>query len=133
MKHWLIAYGAALVVFLVVDLVWLGVVARSFYAEQLGRLMRPDVQRVAAALFYFGFVAGLVFLAVRPGQPDWSVWQAAAQGAVVGLLAYGTYDLTNWATLRDWPVAMSLVDMLWGTALSATVAGLSRLVLEISA
>lgn len=133
MKHWLIAYGAALVVFLIVDLLWLGVVARGFYVEQLGRLLRPDTQRLPAALFYFGFVAALVFLAVRPGDPDWTLVQTAIHGAVIGLLAYGTYDLTNWATLRDWPVTMSIVDMLWGTALSATVAGISRLVLEITA
>lgn len=126
MKRFLVAYGATVVAFLVIDGVWLGVVARSFYANQLGGLMRDNIVVAPAALFYLVYAAGLVFLAVRPGS-DVSLWSVAGYGALVGLLAYGTYDMTNWSTLKNWPAAISLVDMSWGTVLSASAAVLGAL------
>lgn len=129
MKSYLIAYASAVVAFLLVDGIWLGVVAKSFYAEHMGDLLRKDFLVVPAVGFYLLFTAGLVFLAVRPEQTDVSLLSVALYGAVVGFLAYGTYDMTNLATLRNWPLIVSVVDMLWGTVLSATVATVSRLVL----
>lgn len=118
----LTAYGAAVVVFLGLDALWLGVVARGFYARRLGALLRPRPDLRIALVFYLFYVAGIVLFAVQPGlaAESWAV--AAAHGAALGLLAYGTYDLTNQATLRDWPVAVTLVDMAWGGALTATAA-----------
>ncbi len=130
MKSFAIAYGAAVVAFLVIDGIWLGVVAKSFYANQLGDLLRKDFLPLPAAAFYLAYTAGLVFLAVRPGQSDVSLASVAIYGAVVGFLAYGTYDMTNLATLRDWPAIVSVVDMVWGTVLSASVATVSAVVLR---
>lgn len=122
MKSFLIAYGAAIVAFLIIDGVWLGLVAKNFYANNLGELLRKDFLLLPGIIFYLMFTAGLVFLAVRPGQSDIPLINIALHGAVVGLLAYGTYDLTNLATLRNWPVMLTVVDMAWGTVLSASVA-----------
>ena len=108
--------------FLVLDGLWLGVIAKNFYAEQLSEHLRKDFRIVPAVAFYLVFTAGLVFLAVRPDQPELPLSNIALYGAVVGLLAYGTYDMTNLATLRDWPLKVSLVDWVWGTALSSAVA-----------
>lgn len=122
MKSYLIGYAAAIIAFLIIDGIWLGVVAKNFYANNLGDLLRKDFLVLPSVIFYLMFTAGLVFLAVRPGQPDLSLLNIALHGAVVGLLAYGTYDLTNLATLRDWPPILSVVDLIWGTVLSASVA-----------
>ena len=107
--------------FLVIDGIWLGVVAKNFYAANLGELLRKDFLLLPSAIFYLMFTAGLVFLAVRPGQPELSLLNIALYGAVVGMLAYGTYDMTNWATLRGWSSTLSIVDTVWGTVLSASV------------
>lgn len=125
MKIYLIAYLSAVAAFLVLDGLWLGLVAKSFYAEQMGDLMRKDFLVAPAALFYLVYAAGLVFLAVRPANPDIALTEIALYGAVVGFLAYGTYDMTNLSTIRDWPPLMSVVDLVWGTALSAGVATIS--------
>ena len=116
------AYLATLVVFLAVDSVWLGVVARNFYASQLGNLMRDNINFLAAGGFYLAYVAGIVFFAVAPALTAESWSKAALNGAVLGLIAYGTYDMTNLATLRDWPIAMSVVDMAWGGVLTGASA-----------
>ena len=118
------AYALTLVVFLALDFLWLGIVARGFYASQLGGLMRENINYLAAGGFYLAYVAGIVFFAVAPAIAGGSWGRAALSGALLGLLAYGTYDMTNLATLRDWPVAMSIVDMIWGgfiTGMSATL------------
>ena len=122
MKSFFIAYGASLFTFLVIDAIWLGLIAKKFYAEQLGELMRPDILFLPAGLFYLLYSAGIVLLAVRPEQPGLSLTNVAVYGAIVGFLAYGTYDITNIATLKNWPLAMSAVDMVWGTFISALVA-----------
>lgn len=129
MKSFFIAYITAVVAFLIIDGLWLGVIAKSFYAEYMKDFLRKDILVAPAAGFYLLYTAGLVFLAVRPGQLDISLFNVAAYGAIVGFLAYGTYDMTNYATLRDWPLIVSAVDLLWGTLLSAAVATLSRMVL----
>ncbi len=131
MKSFFIAYGVAVVAFLLIDGIWLGVVAKTFYAQQLGDLLRPSFLPVPAIVFYLAYTAGLVFLAVRPFDANVSLTSVALYGALVGFLAYGTYDMTNLATLKDWPVAMSLIDMLWGTILSACVATISASALRL--
>ncbi len=113
------AYGFTLAAFLVIDLIWLGVVARGFYVSQLGPLLRDNPLIAPAALFYLAYVAGIVWFAVNPALADGSWRTAALNGAILGLLAYGTYDMTNLATLRGWPVAVTVVDIVWGTLLGA--------------
>ncbi len=115
-------YAVVLIVFLVLDYVWLGIVARNFYAQQLGILMRDNPNFLAAGIFYAFYCAGIVLFAVQPGLSSGSWMMAACLGALLGLLAYGTYDMTNLATLRGWPVLMSIVDMAWGAVLTGIAA-----------
>jgi uncharacterized membrane protein len=124
----LIAYGATAVVFLALDLVWLGAVANSFYRSELEPLMREQVNIPVAAGFYALYVLGLVIFSVAPALAAGSWRTALVYGALFGFFAYATYDLTNLATLRHWPVALTLVDLLWGTALSGMSATLGYLI-----
>jgi len=114
-------YAVALPTFLVIDLIWLGVVARSFYQGQMGHLMRTHVNWVAAVAFYLLFVAGIVVLAVWPAVERQSLAHAVILGALLGLVTYAAYDLTNLATLEGFPLTVALVDLCWGTVLCATV------------
>lgn len=123
MKSLAIAYAGTLVSFLIVDAIWLGLVARSFYREQLGDLLRPSPNFIIAALFYLFFAIAVVVLAILPGLETGSAWTAIGYGALLGLAAYGTYDITNLSTLKGWPVALSVVDIGWGTILTAGASG----------
>lgn len=120
-------YLLALAVFLAIDMVWLGLVAKNFYAKEIGFLMKTEVNWLAAGLFYLIFIAGLVFLVILPAWEKGSWGQALWTGALFGLVAYATYDLTNLATLKDWPLAVTVADLIWGTVLSATVSGVTYL------
>jgi uncharacterized membrane protein len=115
-------YGLMVPVFFALDMVWLGVLARGFYRRHLGDLLRPEVNWTAAIVFYLLFIAGILLFAVLPGLRRESLLHAALLGIAFGFIAYATYDLTNLATLRDWPLALTLVDMLWGAVLSGSVA-----------
>ncbi len=121
----LLVYAVTLPIFFAVDLVWLGVVARTFYRQHLGHLLSPQVVWWAAILFYLLYIAGIVFFAVRPALESHSAARAALYGAFLGLLAYATYDLTNQATMKDWPLIVTVVDLAWGSVLTASVAYLS--------
>lgn len=112
-------YLPALVVFLVLDALWLGVVARGFYREQLGELMRPDVRWGAALLFYLLFIAAVLVFVVGPALDRGSLSLAIGLGAFFGLVAYATYDLTNLAVLRGFPARVAVVDMAWGAVVTA--------------
>ncbi len=117
------AYLVSLAIIGVLDGLWLGLVARKFYFGQLAPLMREPFAALPAAAFYFLYPLGLALLAIAPGL-DAGSWQKSAMlGGVAGLFAYGTYNLTNMATLKGWPAPMSAVDFLWGGALSAITAG----------
>ena len=130
MKPFLVAWLGAIAAFVVVDGLWLGLIARDFYADRLGELLRRPIRVAPAAAFYLCYTAGLVFLAVRPSQPGIALGEVALYGALVGFLAYGTYDMTNLSTLRDWPVTLAVVDIVWGTALSAAVATFAAFVVR---
>lgn len=116
-------YAVVVAMFFAIDLTWLGVVARRFYAEQMGHLTRSDVQWGAAILFYLIYVAAIVVLCVKPGLERDSVGRAVALGAMFGLAAYAAFDLTALALLKDFPVKGAVVDLIWGTVLTATVSG----------
>jgi len=118
-------YAVALPTFLVIDLVWLGVVARSFYQDQMGHLMRANVNWVAAMVFYLVFVAGIVVLVVWPAIERESLAWALSLGALFGLVTYAAYDLTNLAVLEGYPLKIALVDLLWGTVLCASVSAIT--------
>ena len=121
-------YIVAVVTFFVIDLVWLGVVARSFYRNQMGHLLKTDVNWAAAVVFYLVFVVGIVVLAVWPAVERQSLGHAIALGALLGLVTYAAYDLTNLATLEGFPFAVVLVDMTWGTVLCGSVSAVTYLV-----
>jgi uncharacterized membrane protein len=120
-------YGIAFIAFMVIDLIWLGIVARSFYRAQLGHLMRADVNWQAAIAFYVLFVAGIVVFVVWPAIERESLVQALALGALFGLVTYAAYDLTNLATLRGFPPTMVVVDMIWGMLLCTGVSAITWL------
>ena len=114
-------YFIALPVFFVFDMVWLGVAAKKFYGEQIGFLMKTNINWLAAIIFYLLFIAGLVFFVISPAVEKKSWLNALFVGALFGLLTYSTYDLTNLATLKDWPLKVVLVDIVWGSVLSSLV------------
>jgi uncharacterized membrane protein len=114
-------YLIALPVFFALDMLWLGLVARTFYQNQIGFLMKSNVNWTAAIIFYLLFLVGVVVFVIEPAveKKDWL--QALGKGALFGLITYATYDLTNLATLKDWPFTVVWVDMIWGTVLAASV------------
>jgi uncharacterized membrane protein len=114
-------YCIALPIFFGMDMVWLGLLAKSFYTKRIGLLMAPNVNWAAAILFYLLFLAGLVVFVIAPAVENNSWVRALMLGALFGLITYATYDLTNLATLKDWPLALTVVDMIWGTVLASSV------------
>jgi uncharacterized membrane protein len=127
MQH-IIAYCSVLAVFVTVDLIWLGGVAKRFYRSQLAGLIADKFNVGAAAAFYLVYPLGVVAFAVMPSLLSGTAADAALLGAMLGFFAYATYDLTNLATLRNWPLRLTVVDMLWGTALTALAAAGGHLI-----
>jgi len=114
-------YLIALPVFFAIDMVWLGLVAKNFYRNQIGFLMNPNVNWLAAIIFYLLFIVGLVLFVITPAVEKGSWIHALLFGALFGLIAYATYDLTNLATLKDWPILVTIIDLVWGAVLAASV------------
>jgi len=121
MIYYLKIYLISLFGFLAIDFVWLAFVARSFYRTHLGFLLTDQPNWWAALAFYLLFVAGVVVFVVAPSLQAASFWKALSLGAFFGLVTYATYDLTNHATVKNWPAIVTAVDNCWGAALSATV------------
>lgn len=121
-------YLIALPIFFLFDILWIGVIAKNFYANQIGWLMRSPVNWTAAILFYLLFIFGLVTFVVAPAVEKGSWSHALLFGALFGLVTYATYDLTNLAVLKDWPITMTVVDMIWGALLGGGVSVLAFLV-----
>ena len=121
LKH----YMLALLVFAAVDMVWLLVIAKDLYKNKIGFLMADRVNIPAAVFFYLLYIAAIVFFAVEPALAKDSALYALQAGAFFGLVAYATYDLTNLATLRDWPISITVIDLLWGTFITGTTATLT--------
>jgi uncharacterized membrane protein len=116
------AYIAAVVTFFAIDTLWIGWMASDFYNEQIGHLLGDKVNVPAAALFYLMYIAGIIVFAVKPAILADSIRTASIYGALFGFFCYATYDFTNYATLRDWPLTMVVVDIFWGVLLTCTVA-----------
>lgn len=113
-------YFITLLVFLILDAVWLGLIAQPFYQAQIGFLLAKNPNWAAAGVFYLLYVAGLVFFVTEPAvRAGTSPARSALRGAFFGLVAYATYDLTNLATVDRWPLLLTAVDMAWGTLLGA--------------
>jgi len=121
MAYYLKLYVATFIAFLAVDMIWLGLVARTFYRKNLGFLLAPAPNWIAAVIFYLLFIVGILVFVVMPGLNEDSLRTVLLRAALFGLITYGTYDLTNLATVRDWPLLVTVVDMIWGTVLSVLV------------
>jgi len=118
-------YAIALPVFFAIDMVWLGIVAKNFYRAQIGTLMKSDVNWIAAIIFYLIFIAGLIVFVISPAVEKGSWTYAILFGALFGFVCYATYDLTNLAVAKDWPLLVTIVDLIWGAVLAASVSVLT--------
>ena len=121
MAYYLKLYFATLIAFFAIDMIWLGLVARTFYRKYLGFLMAPNPNWLAAIIFYLLFIVGILVFVVVPGLKESSLKTTLLRAALFGLITYATYDLTNLATVKDWPVLVTVVDMIWGMILSVIV------------
>ncbi len=129
-NRYLAAYAGTAIVFVALDMLWLGVIAKPMYQQGIGYLMAAKPNVVVAVLFYLLYALGVVIFAVSPqhGGAGWGTTLAMA--ALFGFFAYATYDLTNLATLRDWPLRLSLIDIVWGTLVSAAAAAGGKAALD---
>ena len=125
-KQFLVAFGS----FLAVDGLWLGLVAKNFYSKHLGYLLAKNPNFVAAGVFYLIYIFSLVVIVISPGLQKGSMSHTVLMGALFGFCCYATYDLTNMATIKDWPLIVTLVDLVWGTVLSASITAITYLVLK---
>lgn len=121
-------YLIALPVFFGIDMIWLGLVAKNFYAKQIGFLMNPNINWLAAILFYLLFIAGLVVFVITPALGKQSWIQTLLLGAFFGLVTYATYDLTNLATIKSWPFLVTIVDLVWGSVLASSISMITVLI-----
>jgi uncharacterized membrane protein len=127
MKRYLIAYAVMLVLFPVIDFIWIGLVARGLYQGEIGSLLAPQPRLAPAAVFYAIYAGGVLTFAVAPGLDRDNWVRAFGMAALFGAVAYAVYDLTNLATLKGFTLKISLVDMAWGAAMTGAVGGLGRL------
>ena len=114
-------YMLTIPIFFVVDLLWLGVIAKNLYQKNLAHLLSPVVNWPAAIVFYLIYIAGIILFAVKPGLDEQSLSKTVIWAALFGFFTYATYDLTNLATLRDWPIKVVVIDIIWGTVLCTLV------------
>jgi uncharacterized membrane protein len=123
-------YAVTLIIFLTIDMVWLVFIAKSIYAKYLGYLMSEKVNFGAAFLFYAIFILGLMFFVINPALDKGGVKYAIFAGALFGLVTYSTYDLTNMATIKDWPTFITVIDLIWGSFVSSATATLAYLAIR---
>ncbi len=128
MTQWIILWIAAAVLFLLIDMVWLLWLGRSFYVNEIGDLLRQPPNMAAAGAFYILYVTGLMVMVVWPAVQGGSVGQAVLYGAILGLIAYGTYDLTNLAVMKGFTTKIAVIDMIWGTVLTGAVSGITVMI-----
>ncbi|TVP85469.1 MAG: DUF2177 family protein [Acholeplasmataceae bacterium] len=123
-------YLLAFIVFFVIDMIWLGLIAKNLYQNQIGHLLKADVNWYAAILFYLLFIGALVIFVLMPAVQNGQIWHAVLYGALFGFITYATYDLTNLATLKDWPVVITIIDLTWGTFLGASTSTFAYLLYQ---
>lgn len=125
-RDYLITFGA----FIAVDLIWLVFIARGLYQKHLGYIMATNVNWTAALLFYAIFIAGMLFFVIHPALAKQTLQYALLAGAFFGLVTYATYDLTNLATLKDWPILITVIDLIWGSTVTALTCSLSYYIIN---
>jgi len=121
-------YGVALIVFFLIDIFWLVVVARKLYQQELGFLMSEKPNWTAAIIFYLVFIVGVVFFVINPALEKDSWKYALLAGMLFGFITYSTYDLTNLATVKNWPLKITVIDLIWGTSLGGLVSFITYLI-----
>lgn len=121
-------YLIATVAFFAIDMLWLGLIARNFYREKLGFIFTGDVRWPAAIVFYLLYIGGILYFAVNPALEAASLQKALLNGALFGLMCYATYDLTNMATIQQWPLVVVVVDIIWGIVLTGSVSAITYVV-----
>lgn len=124
-------YVISFIVFFIIDLFWLGIIAKNLYQRQIGHLLKPDVNWIAAIIFYLVFIVGLVVFVLMPSVAKGDLWQTVLLGALFGFISYATYDLTNLATLKDWPLQVTFIDLAWGTFLGASTSTVAHLLYRL--
>ena len=130
MSRILLTYAVSVPVFFIVDMIWLGIIAKGFYRKAREPLLTANINWAAAIIFYLLFLVGILVFALLPGMEKRSLGYTVVLAALFGFIAYATYDLTNLATLRDWPLMLSIVDMLWGAFLSTSTAAITYLIMS---
>ncbi len=118
-------YLITLPVFFIIDMIWLGLIAKNFYAKHIGFLMKTNINWTSAIIFYLVFIAGLIIFVIMPSIEKNSWVMALLLGAFFGFVTYATYDLTNLATIKDWPLLVTIIDLIWGTVLASSVSVVS--------
>ncbi len=124
-------YVIALIVFFAIDMLWLGLVARKIYKNQLGFIMSDKPNWPAAIVFYLIFILGMVFFVIHPAIDRASFTYALFVGMFFGFITYATYDLTNLATLKDWPIKITIIDLIWGTTLGGSVSAMTYFIVNL--
>ncbi|MGM0523582.1 MAG: DUF2177 family protein [Bacillota bacterium] len=120
-----IIYLITFAVFIVIDLIWLGFIAKNLYQEHIGFIMSKKPNWIAAIVFYLIFIFGLVYFVINPALDSGSFSEALLRGMLFGFITYSTYDLTNLATLEGWPIKITIIDLIWGTSLGGLVSSIS--------
>lgn len=128
---WLLYYGITLTVFMVIDLIWLGFIAKDLYSKYLGYLMADNVNWLAAVVFYLIFIGGVCYFVLYPSLMDKNMTNLIIRAALFGFMTYATYDLTNLATIKDWPINITIIDLIWGTTLSTSVSLISYFIINL--
>jgi len=124
-------YVIAFIAFLVIDAIWLLFISKNLYQSEIGHLMAEKPKLIAAAIFYLIFLVGLVYFVINPGIVNKDLSKLLFSAALFGLITYATYDLTNLATLKDWPLKITVIDLMWGTTLSTAVSYITYIIYNI--
>lgn len=123
-------YFTTLIIFFAVDLIWLGLIAKRLYRHYIGYLLASSPNWVAAIVFYSIYIVGLVYFAISPGLEKNNIYHSLKAGMFFGFITYATYDLTNLATIKNWPLEITIIDLIWGTFLCGIVSFVSHLILK---
>lgn len=130
MFKWIATYLGMIVFMFVIDLIWLSVIAKPVYQQGIGHLMAAEPNLIYAGLFYLVYVLGLLWFAIKPNSASQGIKRVFVTGTTVGFLVYASYDLTNLALLKDWPLGLSLMDISWGTLLSGISASVGKMIFD---
>jgi uncharacterized membrane protein len=125
---WIKVYFVTLIVFFVIDIIWLGLIAKNMYKQELGYIMSDKPNWLAALVFYLIFIFGLTYFVIYPGLESGRLIMTVVNGMILGFVAYATYDLTNLATLEGWPFRITVIDLIWGTSLGGLVSLISYII-----